>query len=64
MFNYYNDYVVYECNKGENMINYIDALIGTSYTQNPTEYVLCFMLIIWLCYMFIQMLYNILGINK
>ena len=45
------------------MISYINAIIGTTYADNPTEYVLCFMLVCWLCYMFIQLLYSILNIK-
>lgn len=46
------------------MISYIDAIIGTTYAQRPTEYILCFLLICWFCYMFISLIYSILGLNK
>lgn len=64
MFNNNYDNIIYVVYKGAFMISYIDSIIGTTYSQNPTEYVLCFMLIVWLTYMFIQLLYSILGISK
>lgn len=45
------------------MITYINDFIGTTYQQDPTGYVLCFMLLVWMIYLFIQLLYNILGIK-
>lgn len=46
------------------MITYIENIIGATYAQKPTEFILCFMLLVWFCYMIIQLLYSLLNINK
>lgn len=46
------------------MITYINNIIGTTYDQAPIPYLLSFMLIIWLLYLFVQLIYQILGVNK
>lgn len=46
------------------MIDYLNDLIGISYSDSPMEYILCVFLIIWFMYQLFNLLYVILGLNK
>lgn len=46
------------------MITYIEDIIGVTYSQEPTLFLICTMVLVWFIYQFIQLIYNILGLNK
>lgn len=46
------------------MIPFLESLIGTTYSQDPIPFVLCFMFVCWFAYLLIQLMYSILGLNK
>lgn len=46
------------------MSQYLDELIGISFSDNPAGYVICCLFIIWFIYQLFTLLYCLLGINK
>lgn len=39
------------------MVTYLDQLIGFEYAESPLLWTLCFMMICWFAYLFIQFIY-------
>ena len=45
------------------MITFLESIIGTTYSQDPVPFVLCFMLVCWFVYLVVQLLYSALGLE-
>lgn len=46
------------------MITYLNQIIGFEYSTNPELYIICAMILLWFMYQMMQLIYNILGLNK
>lgn len=46
------------------MIGYFDSILGFTYTDNPTLYLIGVMVIIWFLYQIFGLIYRVFGVRR